>query len=101
MASKVVNHELNKYVLPFNRISVDNQKIRGLTKPMKRIFFKGFKKPQTRKTWSSKKLGTLVHSQVEKVIKKRKILDYIEFLNDSQWWPKERLLDYQWEAFVL
>lgn len=71
MASKVVNHELNKYVLPFNRISVDNQKIRGLTKPMKRIFFKGFKKPQTRKTWSSKKLGTLVHSQVEKVIKKR------------------------------
>lgn len=75
MAEAILSHALNSHVRPFNRISVQStcEKIRGLTKPMKRIFFKNFKKPKTRKTCSSKKLGTLVHSQVEKVIKKQKL----------------------------
>ena len=29
------------------------------------------------------------------------IKSHFDSLNESQWWPKERLLDYQWEAFVL
>jgi len=33
----------------------------------------------------------------EKVIKRRKILDYRKFLEESQWWSKEKLLDYQWK----
>lgn len=71
MVDHIINHKLSALVLPYNRISIDNQKIRGLTKPMKRIFFKNFKKPKTRTSSSSKKLGTLVHSQVEKIIKKQ------------------------------
>ena len=33
----------------------------------------------------------------EKVIKKRKILDYRHFLEDSQWWHREKVLKFQWQ----
>jgi phenylacetate-CoA ligase len=33
----------------------------------------------------------------EKGVKKRKMLNYRHFLKDSQWWPKERLLEFQWQ----
>ncbi len=32
----------------------------------------------------------------EKVIKRRKMLDYRAFLEESQWWPCEKLLEFQW-----
>lgn len=33
----------------------------------------------------------------EKIIKRRKMLDYRNFLEKSQWWPREKLLDFQWQ----
>jgi len=30
------------------------------------------------------------------VIKRRKILEYRAFLEKSQWWPREKILEYQW-----
>ncbi len=33
----------------------------------------------------------------EKIIKRRKMLDYRKFLEESQWWPREKLLDFQWQ----
>ena len=38
----------------------------------------------------------LINPFFEKVIKKRKMLDYLSFLNKSQWWSSEELKDYQW-----
>ena len=33
----------------------------------------------------------------EKIIKKRKMLDHLNFLNKSQWWTAEKLKNYQWD----
>ncbi len=33
----------------------------------------------------------------EKAVKRRKILDYRRLLEKSQWWPREKLLDFQWQ----
>jgi len=33
----------------------------------------------------------------EKVIKRRKMLDYRDFLEQSQWWTRDKLLDFQWQ----
>jgi hypothetical protein len=73
----IFNHALSKRVLPFNRIQTKSGplKLRGLTKPMKRIFFKDFKRPLKRKTHSSKRTGKKVHRQVEYYIKNGKLPD--------------------------
>lgn len=71
----ILGHPLTKRVRPFNRIWTKNGpvKLRGLTKPMKKIFFSAFKRPKKSKTSSSKKIGTKVHAQVEVFVKTGKL----------------------------
>jgi hypothetical protein len=71
----ILAHPLTKRVLPFNRVATRNGsvKLRGLTKPMKKIFFSAFKRPRKGKTSSSKKIGIKVHAQVETYVKTGKL----------------------------
>jgi hypothetical protein len=71
----ILDHPLSKRVLPFNRVQTKtgSVKLRGLTKPMKKIFFSRFKRPKKSKTSSSKKIGTKVHAQIETYVKTGKL----------------------------
>lgn len=71
----LLDHPLSERVLPFNRVQTSNGpvKVRGLTKPMKKIFFRRFKRPLKRKTSSSKRTGIKVHRQIEVYAKTGKL----------------------------
>ncbi|MCB9746953.1 MAG: phenylacetate--CoA ligase family protein [Candidatus Omnitrophica bacterium] len=42
----------------------------------------------------------LLNPFFENILKKRQMLKYKAFLEESQWWPREKLLEYQWNELT-